>query len=139
MSTYFFYENGQGEIINEEGKDAMDWAEEVDRFHTILGAIYTMGVVDIDLRITEKPKQCKFERGTKRKQTTGPQRAKGTTTGHCLSFIRNTLDEMNNNPLMSNFFIVIDNAPIHMHRDIDELITLRCYRSIYLPSLFAQT
>lgn len=25
MSTYFFYENGQGKIYDEQGKDAMEW------------------------------------------------------------------------------------------------------------------
>lgn len=33
MSTYFFYENGQGKIYDEQGKDAMEWVEEVDPFH----------------------------------------------------------------------------------------------------------
>ncbi len=30
MSTYFFYENGQGKIYDEQGKDAMEWVEEVE-------------------------------------------------------------------------------------------------------------
>lgn len=33
MSTYFFYENGQGRIFDERGNDAMEWVEEVDPFH----------------------------------------------------------------------------------------------------------
>ncbi|OAD75185.1 hypothetical protein PHYBLDRAFT_167503 [Phycomyces blakesleeanus NRRL 1555(-)] len=28
MSTYFFYENGQGKIYDEQGNDAMEWSEE---------------------------------------------------------------------------------------------------------------
>lgn len=33
MSTYFFYENGQGKIYYEQGKDDMEWVEEGDPFH----------------------------------------------------------------------------------------------------------
>lgn len=34
MSTcFFFYENGQGKIFDEQGNDAMEWVEEVDPFH----------------------------------------------------------------------------------------------------------
>lgn len=35
MSTHFFYEDGQGKIVDEEGKDAMDWEEEVHPHHLI--------------------------------------------------------------------------------------------------------
>jgi hypothetical protein len=72
--------------------------------HTILGAISAMGVVDIELRVAEKPKHRKIEGGRKRKQTSDTKRAKGTTTGHYLNFIRKTLDEMDKNPLMNRFF-----------------------------------
>lgn len=33
MSVYFFYKDGQGKIFDEEGKDAMDWEEDVSPFH----------------------------------------------------------------------------------------------------------
>jgi len=33
MTTYFFYEDGQGRIVDEGGRDAMDWEEEVDPYH----------------------------------------------------------------------------------------------------------
>jgi transposase len=102
--------------------------------HTILGAISAMGVVDIELRVAEKPKQRRIDGvGRKRKHTPNVKKSKGTTTGHYLNFIRKTLDEMDKNPLMNGFYIVMDNAPIHTHSGIDELITSRNYRSIYLP------
>ncbi|GAA5806894.1 hypothetical protein MFLAVUS_000242 [Mucor flavus] len=196
MSTYFFYENGQGKIYDEQGKDAMEWVEEVDPFHletlttlrkyqqaqlseqewmrgeldetmnevalrtkeegnkksgkigtpaivetkstkatshTILGAISAMGVVDIELRVAEKPKQRRIDGvGRKRKHTPNVKKSKGTATGHYLNFIQKTLNEMDKTPLMNGFYIVIDNAPTHTHSDIDELIALRGYRSIYL-------
>lgn len=88
----------------------------------------------MSLRVAEKPKQRGIDGvGRKRKQTPNPKQPKGTTAGHYLNFIRKTLDEMDKNPLMNGFFIVMDNAPIHTHNDIDRLIISRGYRSIYLP------
>ncbi|KAI7907172.1 uncharacterized protein BX663DRAFT_421164, partial [Cokeromyces recurvatus] len=33
MTTRFFYEEGQGRMVDEQGNDAMDWVEEATRFH----------------------------------------------------------------------------------------------------------
>lgn len=33
MSTYFFHEEGQGRIVDEMGRDAVDWKEEVTPFY----------------------------------------------------------------------------------------------------------
>ncbi|KAG1137738.1 hypothetical protein G6F37_011318 [Rhizopus arrhizus] len=75
---------------------------------SIVGAISALGVLDIELRVAEKPKQRKVEGGRKRKQTSDTKRAKGTTTGYYLNFIRKTLDEMDKNPLMKE----VTGAPI---------------------------
>ena len=32
MTTRFYYENGQGKLVDEEGNDAMDWVEEATPF-----------------------------------------------------------------------------------------------------------
>lgn len=40
---------------------------------------------------------------------------------------------MDKNPFMARFYIVMDNAPIHTHNDVDELITSRSYKSICPP------
>ncbi|KAG0758276.1 hypothetical protein G6F57_008732 [Rhizopus arrhizus] len=73
-----------------------------------VGAISVLGVLDIELRVAEKPKQRKVEGGRKRKQTSDTKRAKGTKTGYYLNFIRKTLDEMDKNPLMKE----VTGAPI---------------------------
>ncbi|KAG1453252.1 hypothetical protein G6F56_007620 [Rhizopus delemar] len=85
--------------------------------HTILGAICSIGVINIELRVTEKLKQHQKE----------------LQTGHYLNFIWRTLGEMDKNPFMARFYIVMDNAPIHTHNDVDELITSRSYKSICPP------
>ena len=33
MSTYSFYEDGQGKIVDENGADAMEWEKEVDIYN----------------------------------------------------------------------------------------------------------
>ncbi|KAI8060615.1 uncharacterized protein B0P05DRAFT_590726 [Gilbertella persicaria] len=33
MTTRFYYEDGQGKLVDEEGNDAMDWVEEATHFH----------------------------------------------------------------------------------------------------------
>ncbi|GAA5813962.1 hypothetical protein MFLAVUS_007452 [Mucor flavus] len=102
--------------------------------HIILGAISAMGVVvvvGIELRVVEKPKQRRIGGvGRKRKHTPNVKKTKG----HYLNSIRKTLNEMDKNPLINGFYIVMDNALIHTHNDIDKLITLKGYRSIHLPS-----
>lgn len=43
------------------------------------------------------------------------------------------MDEMDCFPELKGHCIVMDNAPIHTAKEIDELITKRGYKSIYLP------
>jgi hypothetical protein len=43
------------------------------------------------------------------------------------------MDEMDCFPELKGHYIVMDNAPIHTAKEIDELITKRGYKSIYLP------
>lgn len=54
--------------------------------HTILGAICSIGVINIELRVTEKLKQRKIEGGRKRKQIQEPKRSKGTTNRALFEF-----------------------------------------------------
>lgn len=103
--------------------------------HTILGAISAMGVVNIEIRLPNvKPKRIKVDGARKRKQ---PQLkkalSKGTVTGHYMLFPQNTMNFMDQFPEMKGFYIVMDNAPIHTADDINQMITKRGYRSIYLP------
>ena len=82
--------------------------------HSILGAIATVGVVNIDVRVPQMNKRIKVAGGRKRKVTdTKKAGKKGTTTGHYLNFLRGTLDQLDKHPELNGFYLVMDNAPIH--------------------------
>ncbi|CEI91015.1 hypothetical protein RMCBS344292_05319 [Rhizopus microsporus] len=76
--------------------------------HTILGAISANDVITIEIREPMRPKKV-------------------------MRFVSKTLDEMDKFPEMTNFYIVMDNAPIHTSHEITRMIEARGYRAIYLP------
>lgn len=53
---------------------------------------------------------------------------------HCLSFLKATIDEMDQYPHMKGYYLAIDNAYIHKSDDIAKYIASRDYRYAYLPS-----
>lgn len=54
-------------------------------------------------------------------------------TGHYLSFLKATLDEMDKYPEMKGNYLVMENAPIHSSIDIGKYNYSRGYRCVYLP------
>lgn len=58
----------------------------------------------------------------------------GTVTGHYLSFLKATMDEMDKYKQMKGHYLVMDNAPIHKSDYISKYIESRGYRCAYLPS-----
>ncbi|KAL1931698.1 hypothetical protein VTP01DRAFT_9841 [Rhizomucor pusillus] len=72
---------------------------------------------------------------TRAKTTTiqGAISASGTVTGHYLSFLKATMDEMDKYSQMKGHYLVMDNAPIHGSSDIGKYITSQGYRYVYLP------
>ncbi|KAL1933910.1 hypothetical protein VTP01DRAFT_8000 [Rhizomucor pusillus] len=59
---------------------------------------------------------------------------RGTVTGHYLSFLKATMDEMDKYEQMKGHYLVMDNAPIHKAEDIFKYIESREYLCAYLPS-----
>lgn len=101
--------------------------------HTIIGAISTVGV-NIDVRVAQMRKIKKVAGAHKRKGTNMKVNAKtGTRSGHYLEFLMDTIDQLNRFPELKGFYLVMDNAPIHTHEDIDNLVTSRRYICICLP------
>jgi hypothetical protein len=106
--------------------------------HIVLGAISTKFVVSMELQNPqeETSKRIKIDHsGRKRKAppTEKKKKSKGTVTGHYMKFLEKSMDEMDQYPELKGHYIVMDNAPIHTADQIDEMITARGYRSIYLP------
>ncbi|KAL1936709.1 hypothetical protein VTP01DRAFT_843 [Rhizomucor pusillus] len=95
---------------------------------TNLGAISASGLVKCSLRLPEPPAKKRKRGGYAELMSTG------TVTGHYLSFLKATMNEMDKYPHMKGHYLVMDNAPIHTSNDIAKYITSRGYRYAYLPS-----
>ncbi|EIE79019.1 hypothetical protein RO3G_03724 [Rhizopus delemar RA 99-880] len=96
---------------------------------TILGAISTEGLIKCCLRLPQPPSSKKRKRGDGVEYM-----SKGTVTGHYISFLKATMDEMDRYPHMKGHYLVMDNAPIHTSEDIAKYVESRGYHCIYLPS-----
>ncbi|KAG1372799.1 hypothetical protein G6F61_010727 [Rhizopus arrhizus] len=100
----------------------------------VLGAISAAGVDNVKLRESGNIKKRKVVGATKRKapedQLSVP---KGTTGEHYLQFINDTMDIMDEFPEMKGYFIIMDNAPIHVPEMIGPIIMKQGYTPVYLP------
>ncbi|KAL1936371.1 hypothetical protein VTP01DRAFT_505 [Rhizomucor pusillus] len=95
---------------------------------TILGAISAAGLIKCSRRLPQ-PQAKKRKRGDDAGRT-----SRGTVTGHYISFLKATMDEMEQYPHMKDYYLVMDNASIHTSDDIAKYIASRGYRCAYSPS-----
>ncbi|KAG1136225.1 hypothetical protein G6F37_010262 [Rhizopus arrhizus] len=98
----------------------------------ILGAISPFGVVNISVRrprALAPSKKRKVNRGTKVKESNDG----GTVTGYYFNFISSVLDVMDCHERFRGHYLVIDNAPIRTHEDIQKHIESHGYGCVYLP------
>ncbi|KAG2225439.1 hypothetical protein INT45_010075 [Circinella minor] len=101
--------------------------------HSVLGAISAISVVSMKLREFGNLKRRKVMGATKRKAPEGQLSIpKGTTGEHYLQFISDTIDIMDEFLGMKGYFIIMDNAPIHVPEIIDPIIMQRGYTPVYL-------
>ncbi|OAD79094.1 hypothetical protein PHYBLDRAFT_58144 [Phycomyces blakesleeanus NRRL 1555(-)] len=89
---------------------------------SILGAISAAALITVGVRNPRLVKKRKAEGYI----------SSGTVTGHCISFLKITLDEMDKHPHMKGHYVVMDNAPIHTHKNIKKYIKYRGYKCVYL-------
>lgn len=95
---------------------------------TTLGAISASGLIQCNLRLPQALTR-------KRKRTNASEAIyRGTVTGHYLSFLKATMDEMDKFDNVKGHYLVMDNAPIHKAETISRYIGSRGYRCAYLPS-----
>ncbi|KAL1936110.1 hypothetical protein VTP01DRAFT_244 [Rhizomucor pusillus] len=100
-------------------KRSMAWSKKgspavvtVHKTTTILGAISASGLIKCSLRLPQPPAKKRKRGGHVDLISTG------TVTGHYLSFLKATMDEMDKYPHMKGHYLVMDNAPIHKSEDI---------------------
>ncbi|KAL1935749.1 hypothetical protein VTP01DRAFT_4889 [Rhizomucor pusillus] len=82
----------------------------------ILGAISASNLIKCSLRLPQPPAKKRKRGGYAELMSTG------TVTGHYLSFLKATMDEMDNYPQMKGYYLVMDNAPIHKSEDVAKYI-----------------
>ncbi|CEG82150.1 hypothetical protein RMATCC62417_16266 [Rhizopus microsporus] len=95
----------------------------------ILGAISAEGPIKCSLRFPQPLSNKKGKRGDDIERV-----SKGTATRHCVSFLKATMDEMDQYPHMKGHYLVMDNTPIHTSENIAKYIEFRGFRCVYLPS-----
>ena len=98
---------------------------------TILGAISAAGLITIGVK-------KKKSRPAKKRKADG-YICSETVTGHYISFLKATLDEMDKHPHMKGHYILMDNAPIHTNENINILSTVVINVCIFLPTLLSLT
>jgi hypothetical protein len=88
--------------------------------HAIIGAISFIGVVNLSIRVPkQQPKVRKIQGGIKKKT---PKRLlekkdpKGTTAGHYLRFLSETLGIMVKHDQMKDYYQIMDNAPVYLSK-----------------------
>ncbi|CEP09550.1 hypothetical protein [Parasitella parasitica] len=93
------------------------------------GAISPFGIINVKVRrLYEAPsKKRKLPGASKAIKTTG------TVTGHYFTFVASTLDVMDEHEQSKNFYIIMDNVPIHTNVDIARYVVNRGYSCVYLP------
>ncbi|CAO3694756.1 unnamed protein product [Rhizopus stolonifer] len=92
---------------------------------TILGAIASYSVLNISVR---RPKRTEPSKKRKVGGATTPVANKGkggTVTGHYFNFVTATLDVLDQHEQFKGHYIVMDNALIHTHLDIQKYIEQR--------------
>ncbi|ODV76675.1 uncharacterized protein CANTADRAFT_149038 [Suhomyces tanzawaensis NRRL Y-17324] len=64
--------------------------------------------------------------------------SKGTVTGHYKQFLLNVMDVLDNNSLMSNSYLIMDNANSQKNPSISRIISYREYRILFLAPFFQE-
>ncbi|KAG1139595.1 hypothetical protein G6F37_009643 [Rhizopus arrhizus] len=104
--------------------------------HAILGAISSVGVVNLSICIPKQTSKVrKVQGGRKRKnpEASNEDVPKSITAGHYMRSIQETLDVLDKYGQMGDFYFIMDNAPIH--KQIDDVLNERNrdYKCVFLP------
>ncbi|KAG2191488.1 hypothetical protein INT47_004432 [Mucor saturninus] len=115
-------------------QNRMDYLKNCIFVDDVLGAISAIGVVNMKLRESGNLKRRKVMGATNRKAPEGQLSVPKDTTGeHYPQCISDTMDIMDEFSEMKVYFIIMDNAPIHVIEIVDRIIMQRGYTPVYLP------
>ncbi|KAG1152798.1 hypothetical protein G6F37_000839 [Rhizopus arrhizus] len=100
--------------------------------------VSAFGVVNVSMREPGNVKKRRVVGAKKRKTPEDAVAAipKGTTAGHFVQFISDTLDMMDEFPNMKGFYVVMDNAPIHSRDVVDPYHFRKGFYTSISPSIF---
>jgi hypothetical protein len=94
-----------------------------------------MGVVNIEIQVPQPPKKVKVVGNLKRKVTASNKPSfAGTNSDHYLSFIKKTLDQMYRYPEMKEFYLIMDNSPLHDKKEKNnwvQRLSMRLHSSLF--------
>ncbi|KAI9268787.1 hypothetical protein BY458DRAFT_556094 [Sporodiniella umbellata] len=93
----------------------------------MLGTASSHGIVSAEAKEPLRLKKIKVVGDIKRKNAYQQTKKNETTAISFMRFVSKVLDEMDKCPETENFYIYIDNAPIHKLEDDTDGVTERAY------------
>ncbi|KAG1169834.1 hypothetical protein G6F46_009275 [Rhizopus delemar] len=103
---------------------------------SVLGTVSALGVVNVKVRIPKaiQSKKRKLEGNKEDKEAMDvAKRTVGTITGHYFNTIASTLNMMDQYEDFKDHYLIVDNAPIHEHKNIKFYVESRGYNCVHLP------
>lgn len=94
---------------------------------TIPGVISAKGLIKYGLRLPQSPLHRKRKRGDSIQRV-----SKGTATRHYVSFLKVSIDKVDQYPHIKGHYLVMNNAPIHTSENIAKYVESRDYRCVCL-------
>ncbi|RLV92537.1 hypothetical protein JA1_003068 [Spathaspora sp. JA1] len=97
---------------------------------SVLGAISSKGCIDLKVRNPAGQSRKKRKIGS----DTSVSESKGTTANHFYQFIKSVAEQIKSNKELNKLkYLVLDNAPIHLRRDIQLLVASAGLQLVFLP------
>ncbi|KAI5962014.1 hypothetical protein CANMA_003666 [Candida margitis] len=101
---------------------------------SFLGAISSKGCVDLKVRLTAGTSPNKKRKVDSNTTISEKKTRVGTTADHFYSFVKFVLREIETNQALKEIkYLIVDNAAIHKHRDLQLLVASSGMELVFLP------